>query len=34
VLVDLRDQRVGSDGLGVDGLGLEPLVPVPRPRPD
>jgi hypothetical protein len=33
VLVDLRDRTVGSDGLGVDGLGLEPLVPVPPPRP-
>jgi len=33
VLVDLRDRTVGSDGLGADGLGLEPLVPVPPPRP-
>jgi hypothetical protein len=29
VLIDLREQRAGSDGLGADGLGLEPLVPVP-----
>jgi hypothetical protein len=31
VLVDLRDRAGVSDGLGADGLGLEPLVPVPPP---
>jgi hypothetical protein len=32
MVVDLRDRTTGSDGLGIDGLGLEPLVPVPPPR--
>ena len=31
VLIDLRDRAGASDGLGADGLGLEPIMPVPRP---